>query len=672
MTRRWPWGLVAGYSLVVALGQVLESLGADRLSPSEGSTAIRIGVSAALLVVAVSGAAITASPRKAPAGPLLLALAGIWAATSVLTGGAAYGLQHHWSLATEAAWLAAPSGLVVAFLIARLLLGFPDGPTTRKTRIVARAQVLALALGVPALALGSGKLPGGIDVANPHQLHGAVISQLPGVAALCFAVLFLTGLGAIVELQRRRRKAQGESRQALTAVSLPMSTLFIGLALLIFGPSGATDAVAQVVMLTSLATLGVAMAVAILRYRLYTLDIVLERSVVLLMLVAAASAAYVLAVLGVGAIVGSTRPSYGLSVVATTGTAVALLAVQRRAVGLARRVVYGRRATPYEALAGFARQVSTVLSLDRVLPATAEAAWTGTGARTVRVEVTLANGTTRASTWPPDAVLDSVDAAVDVVHEDEVIGRLLLEYVRGDRPDATRERLLADLAHQAALAIRNVRLAADLEVSIAEVQASRLRIVEAQDHERRRVERDLHDGAQQRLVQAGLTVRMATDALSSNPEDVAGLLAQAGEELRSARTELRELARGIHPAVLTEAGLAAAVESLAERASVPVTVTVATKRMEPALESAAYFVVAEALTNIAKHAQASSAQVAARVQNGMLLLSVCDDGRGGADPRHGTGLQGLRDRVSAVNGVLRLSSPPSGGTELVAEIPCVQ
>ena len=171
-----------------------------------------------------------------------------------------------------------------------------------------------------------------------------------------------------------------------------------------------------------------------------------------------------------------------------------------------------------------------------------------------------------------------------------------------------------------------------MEESIAEVQASRLRIVEAQDTERRRVERDLHDGAQQRLVQAGLTLRMAVDALTTSPAEVAGLLVQASDELRAARAELRELARGIHPAVLTQAGLAAAVESLAERAPLPVTVTVPARRLEPALESAVYFVVAEALTNIAKHAQASSAHVSACIQDGLLRLSVCDDGRGGAEP----------------------------------------
>jgi PAS domain S-box-containing protein len=203
-----------------------------------------------------------------------------------------------------------------------------------------------------------------------------------------------------------------------------------------------------------------------------------------------------------------------------------------------------------------------------------------------------------------------------------------------------------------------------------ELRASRTRIVEAADAARRKIERDLHDGAQQRLVAMALDVRVAKARLAKNPESAGAFLDKLGDELAQASAELRELARGIHPAVLTERGLAPAIETLASRAPVPVEVNgVPDVQLAPSVEAAAYFVTAEALTNIAKHAHARGAWVNLSLERDCLRLQVRDDGVGGADTSSGGGLHGLRDRVDALDGQLEVESPPGGGTAVTVEIP---
>jgi signal transduction histidine kinase len=211
-------------------------------------------------------------------------------------------------------------------------------------------------------------------------------------------------------------------------------------------------------------------------------------------------------------------------------------------------------------------------------------------------------------------------------------------------------------------------LDAELRVRLEELRASRARLVHAGDIARRKLERDLHDGAQSRLVGLSLLLRAARNK-ASDPE-LAGLLERAQDELQTSLSELRELARGIHPAVLTEHGLAPALDGLAARAAVPVTLEAETDgRLPEPVESAAYFVVSEALANVAKYAQASRADVRVRRENGRVLVEVSDDGVGGADVTRGSGLRGLADRLAALDGTLTLDSPPGRGTRLHAEIP---
>jgi signal transduction histidine kinase len=217
----------------------------------------------------------------------------------------------------------------------------------------------------------------------------------------------------------------------------------------------------------------------------------------------------------------------------------------------------------------------------------------------------------------------------------------------------------------ARFAIDTERLTAQVRAQLEDVRASRARIVEAADAERRKVERDLHDGAQQRLVALAMRLQLARET----SRDGAALIDEATAELEAAIGEVRDLARGIHPPVLAEAGLAAALEGLAERSPVPVRVDATDARYAPAVEAAAFYVVSEALTNAARHSGATEVRVRVATEGQWLAVTVSDDGRGGADPERGSGLRGLSDRVAAISGRLTVTSPPGIGTTVRAELP---
>ena len=216
----------------------------------------------------------------------------------------------------------------------------------------------------------------------------------------------------------------------------------------------------------------------------------------------------------------------------------------------------------------------------------------------------------------------------------------------------------------------DIRRARQLRERVDVLRDARQRIIDAADAERRRIERDLHDGAQQRLVAVAVTLGLAESRFESDPAGAAQLISQAREEALRAVEELRELARGIHPAMLTDHGLGPALEALAARAPVPVRVIgVPATPLNPKVEAAAYFVTAEALTNVAKYAQACSASVQLELDDGRLRVCIRDDGVGGADPSTGSGLRGLQDRVDALDGELAVESPEGAGTTVTVELP---
>jgi signal transduction histidine kinase len=261
---------------------------------------------------------------------------------------------------------------------------------------------------------------------------------------------------------------------------------------------------------------------------------------------------------------------------------------------------------------------------------------------------------------------DPARAIHAVTRDDQCVAAIIYDATLGEASEHVRA-----VGAAASLALLNERLEAELRAKVAELRRSRERMLKIGLEERRRLERDLHDGAQQRLVSMALNIRLARAKLNEDPLAADKLLESAGQELDSALEELRELARGIHPAVLTDRGLGTALETLASRAPVPVELAeLPDGRLPEAVELAAYFVVAEALTNVAKYAHATHAKVEVARANGRLVVEVEDDGVGGANPENGTGLRGLADRIAVLEGRLEVDSESGRGTTVRAQIPC--
>ncbi len=257
-------------------------------------------------------------------------------------------------------------------------------------------------------------------------------------------------------------------------------------------------------------------------------------------------------------------------------------------------------------------------------------------------------------------------AVTKLEHDGVPIAALVHDPTLLDEPQLVRAAGAA-----AGFAIENARLHADMRAQLSKVQESRVRIVEAADEERRRIERDIHDGAQQRLVALALQLRGAQRQLgSAGDPEIDKLLVASVDELQAAVEELRELARGVHPAILSEEGLEPALESLTSRTPLPVSLDVSGEGLSAPVQATAYFVVCEALANVVKHSGASKVRVSAGRRNGLFVVEVVDDGIGGAYAEGGSGLRGLADRVEALGGRLLIDSPPQRGTRIVGEIPC--
>lgn len=301
-----------------------------------------------------------------------------------------------------------------------------------------------------------------------------------------------------------------------------------------------------------------------------------------------------------------------------------------------------------------------------------------------RLETALAEAlgdpTLTVGYWVPasNRFVDGTGRPVELPTEDRSRAGRILEF-SGRRvavfiydPALQEEPELVDaVAAAAAFALENERLRAELRAQLVEVRASRSRIVASADAERRRLERNLHDGAQQRLLGLGIALQLAQSQINGQDSELVELLAEADQELRAAIEELRELARGLHPAVLTEQGLEPALNSLAERSPVPVSIAASIDgRLAAPIEIAAYYVVSEALANVAKYSKASRVTVAVTQSDRSAIVEVIDDGIGGANPAEGSGLSGLLDRVAALDGELVVESPPGEGTTIRVEIPC--
>jgi signal transduction histidine kinase len=437
------------------------------------------------------------------------------------------------------------------------------------------------------------------------------------------------------------------------------------------------DTVNGALFVTTAAALGlgipIACMVAILRYRLYELDRVVRRTVLVAILGLAITAVYVAAV----GLAGTVVRGDAARLLAAAAVAVVFQPVRDRARKLADRLVYGERATPYEVLASFTDRVGGSYAADDVLPRMVHVLASAIGAERASVWIRVGDALRLEALWPSGPVPGERplekgglpgfgdDHAVEVRDRGELLGAIVVRMPPGDPMTPTKERLVHDLASQAGLVLRNVRL-------IEELRASRQRLVTAQNEERRRIERNIHDGAQQQLVALNVQLGLLARAAESDPETVSTMAVALQELATTTLEELRDLARGIYPPLLADRGLVAALEAQARRSPIPVEVAAdGLGRYPREVEAAAYFCVLEALQNVAKYADASRAIVRMSAGEGELRFEVEDDGAG-FDPHRtgqGTGLQGMADRVDAIGGRLDVRSAPGEGTTIVGRLP---
>jgi signal transduction histidine kinase len=434
--------------------------------------------------------------------------------------------------------------------------------------------------------------------------------------------------------------------------------------------------------------LAISIGLAVLRYGLYDIDVVISRTLVYGALAALITAVYVGIVVGIGTLVGSgSQPNLVLSIVATAIVAVAFQPARERLQKIANRLVYGTRATPYEVLSQFSERVAESYAAEDVLPRMARVLAEGTGA--VRADVWLRSGQTLrpAASWPapngsaavggPVPVQGQllprlpVETAVPVRHQGELLGALTVTKRTGESLTPVEEKLLDDLASQAGLVLKNVGLTAELLARLEDLRASRQRLVAAQDEERRRLERNLHDGAQQNLVALKVKLGLAEALAVKDPARAKELVAQLKADANEALETLRDLARGIYPPLLADQGLAAALEAQARKAALPVSVDAdGVGRYPQDVEAAVYFCCLEAMQNIQKYAHAESATVRLREDAG-LRFEVEDNGAGFdvASTPHGSGLTNMADRLDALGGDFDVNSAPGRGTLIRGRVP---
>ena len=589
------------------------------------------------------------------------------------------------------AWLGVwiwPPAIILVFVF--LLLLFPDGRLpSRRWKPVAWLGVVAIVITVVPVAVTAWPMRGRSltnigDDAPPGATEAFTLAFNIQVAGVL--LMFVLGIASAASLIIRFRRATGDEREQLkwfafagaflVSAIIANSPLFNG-----FGGS--------VLPGLALLTVPVAVGIAMFKYRLYDIDIVINKTVVVAVLATFVTVVYLAIVVGIGTAIGTSgEPNLGLSIAATAVIALAFQPLRERARRLADRVVYGKRATPYEVLSDFSERMAETYSTDDVLPRMARILSEGTGATRTEVWLRVGEQLQLAAVWPEAAEpeprtipiresdlpdLPDVDRSVPVRHQSELLGALTLTKPPSEPVTPAEEKLLSDLASQAGLMLRNVRLTAELQARLADLRASRQRLVAAQDEERRKIERNIHDGAQQQLVALAVKLRLAENvARREDAAETGSMLSGLQLDTTDALENLRDLARGIYPPLLADKGLPAALEAQARKATIPTVVDPGgIDRYAKEIESAVYFCALEALQNVGKYANASSATIRLAEEDGHLTFEVTDDGLGfdTNTTGHGTGVQGMTDRLDAIDGTLYVRSAPGEGTTVIGRIP---
>ncbi len=674
---RWPWVLLALAVAFASVGLVFVLLNGESF----------VGNLTNFLAFMGMGVVGALSLSRAPGnriGLLMLWVAAVVAVAFASAEWAIYLLAH--GSRSAAAWVGWPGtalwALAVFPLLILLPLWFPDGrvPSARWRPLqwagfaLSALGFLVLGFGIPELVItteGSGEL------ANP--LHVPALEPPAWLEVGLWPVLLGLFVLAVVSMIIRFRRSRGVERQQLKwfafAVVVLVTYFLVSSILEWLGIS--TGDFGEFVFGLAILGIPVAVGIAILQYRLWDLDVVVKKALVAGVLVLLAVAVYAGAVALFG-VFAAGRESGGSLFVLALLLGIAFRPVMRVGRRLADRLVYGKRATPYEVLTEFSERVGTSYATEDVLPRMAQVLGEGSGAEVARVWLRSGPRLQQAAVWPADAgshddVSMSDDAlsgpademTVEVRDRGELLGALSVRMSASDPMNPAKEKLVGDLAAQAGLVLRNVRLVED-------VRASRQRLVAAQDEERRRLERNIHDGAQQQLVALAVKARLARQMTERDPAKAAEILGQIEAETQSALEDLRDLARGIYPPLLADRGLVAALEAQSRKAAGPVSVEAEAVGRYPAdVEATVYFCTLEALQNVAKYAESDRTVIRLSQSNGSLSFEVVDEGRG-FDPNEvatGSGLQGMADRLAAVGGSLEIRSAPGRGTTVAGRVP---
>jgi signal transduction histidine kinase len=700
-TSRWVAGGAAAVSVALIAGTLPLAYADRHRVPADltGWNFSDVFDGVANLAVPVVGF-VLASRRPANRVGWLFVVAGL--ALGLGSFGKAYGLHAlvaapgSWPAGWAAVWLANWVWVIPIAMLAFVFLLFPTGRLrSRRWRpaawFVAGAFTFVMVYMLVS-ATRSWSHPFGFpsdQMGNPFVLLTTII--------LLVAALVVSVAAVVVRFARSRGEERLQLKWFAVAALLVVAT---------FIPSFLTTWVAAAV-LSSLAfiCLWVAIGIAILKYRLYEIDIVISKAVLYGSLAVFITAVYAVLVVGVGTLAGG-RDRPLVAALAATVVAVAFQPARQRAGRLANRVVYGRRATPYQVLSDFARRIGGTYSSEDVLPRMAQIVAAGTGAGQVVVWLragdelrpgAASGGGSAAAPAPADAPapdppsagplppdplppdplpldplpvdgdamppVPGADLAVPVLHQGELLGAISIWMPKGEPLRPAGEQLVADVASQAGLVLSNAALVTDL-------RTSRQRLVTAQDEARRRLERNIHDGAQQDLVALAINLKLAATTVDGDP--ARQMLGQLQAQAAGALENLRDLARGIYPPLLADLGLAAALNAQAAKSALPVAVDAGgIGRFGQDTEAAVYFCCLEALQNITKYAHATSARICLQASHGTLRFTVSDDGTG-YDPRRtpmGSGLRNMADRLAALGGRLQIRSAPGQGTTIAAQLP---
>ena len=587
----------------------------------------------------------------------------------------------------SASWVALIAMVAVSpgsWLLAATWLVFPDGRTrTPMDRRLLRGSGAIVALLTLASVFATPQVLPESD-AYPHPFVDEQLAQaIYHARGFVFVLFFLFAIFVAARLVVRMRHGNPIERRQVGWISVAvMGNITILLANAIIRPLGTEDDSFLLIDSVAVVLIPFAVGVAIMRYRLYEIDRIISRSVTYGALAIFIGGVYVAIVVGLGAFLGRDT-GFGLSIAATALVAIAFQPMRRRVERWVNRLVYGERATPHEILVQFSHR-SSELSDGELIEQAPKLIVDGTGATTAALWVRSGDGFRTASTWPTDTaarslggVEDFVDTEADrswpVLHDGELLGGISLTKEPGETVTPAEEALLADLAAGLGLALRNVRLTSQLRRQIAELEASRERVLAAADAARRDLENTLDSGPQQQLV--ALKVKLGPTrkrAEQLGATKTATILTQLEQQAGETIAAIREFARGIYPPLLDAEGLAVAIRQQARTSALAVSVHSSDiDRYPREVESAVYFTVLEALQNTTKYANASSATVSLTAVNGTLEFEIVDDGRGfdTSTVSPGTGLSGIADRLDTVGGSIAILSDPGAGTRITGAVP---